>query len=66
MSDSDLGMMNAQCLRELFESREASPLEVARAALERIDRYNDKVNAYVHVDREGAQAAAHASARRWG
>ncbi|XKH60432.1 amidase [Halomonas sediminis] len=66
MSDSDLGMMNAECLRELFESRKASPLEAARAALERIDRYNAKVNAYVHVDHEGAQAAAHASARRWG
>lgn len=66
MSESDLGMMNAQRLVALFRSRDASPLEATRAALERIERFNDKVHAYVHVDPEGAEAAATASARRWG
>ncbi|SHE42157.1 aspartyl-tRNA(Asn)/glutamyl-tRNA(Gln) amidotransferase subunit A [Modicisalibacter ilicicola DSM 19980] len=66
MSDTDLGLMDAGRLAELFGSGEASPLEATRAALERIERFNDKVNAYVYVDHEGAEAAAKASARRWG
>lgn len=66
MSDTDLGAMDAGQLTELFRTKRASPLEAVRAALDRIDRYNGAVNAYVHVDREGAEAAAKASARRWG
>lgn len=58
--------MDAGQLVELFESGDASPLEAARAALDRIERFNDAVNAYVHVDREGAEKAATASAQRWG
>ncbi|MDZ7851765.1 MAG: amidase [Halomonas sp.] len=65
MSDSDLGLMDAGQLAALFESGEASPLEATRAAFERIDRFNDAVNAYVYLDREGAEAAARDSARRW-
>ncbi|SES38492.1 aspartyl-tRNA(Asn)/glutamyl-tRNA(Gln) amidotransferase subunit A [Tranquillimonas rosea] len=66
MSETDLGSCTAAQLSDLFARREASPLEATRAALDRIDRYNDAVNAYVHVDREGAEAAATESARRWG
>ncbi|WP_183314245.1 amidase [Halomonas fontilapidosi] len=66
MSESDLGTLDAQRLAALFGSRDASPLEATRAALERIERFNDTVNAYVHVDHAGAEAAAMASARRWG
>ena len=66
MSGTDLGSLDAQTLAHLFENREASPLEAARAALERIERFNPDVNAYVHVDAEGAESAAKASARRWG
>ncbi|MFQ3788134.1 amidase [Halomonas sp. A29] len=65
MSDTDLGTMDAGQLRRLFESGAASPVEATRAALERIDRFNDSVNAYVVVDGEGAEAAAEASAERW-
>jgi aspartyl-tRNA(Asn)/glutamyl-tRNA(Gln) amidotransferase subunit A len=65
VSDSDLGLMDAGQLAALFESGEASPLEATRAAFERIDRFNDAVNAYVYLDREGAEAAARDSARRW-
>lgn len=64
--DTDLGTMHAAQLVELFRARDASPLEATRAALERIENFNDEVNAYVYVDREGAEAAAIASARRWG
>ncbi|QNI02835.1 amidase [Halomonas sp. SH5A2] len=66
MSDTDLGTLDAQTLKQLFESRKASPLEATRAALDRIDRFNASVNAYVYVDTEGAEEAARASARRWG
>ncbi|PMR75491.1 amidase [Billgrantia endophytica] len=66
MSDTDLGTMDAGQLVEHFRSRQASPLEASRAALERIDRFNDTVNAFTHVDHEGAEKAALASARRWG
>ncbi|MDN5939049.1 MAG: amidase [Salinisphaera sp.] len=65
-NDTDLGTMDAGQLTALFKSRDASPLEATRAALDRIDRFNDAVNAYVHVDREGAEKAAKASGRRWG
>ena len=64
--DDDLGTMDAGKLIDLFESGDASPLEATRAALDRIDRFNDDVNAYVYIDREGAEDAARASARRWG
>src|SRR5699024_547941 len=63
---TDLGNMHAGQLVELFRAREASPLEATRAALERSEAFNDAVNADVYVDREGAEAAARASARRWG
>ncbi len=66
MSDTDLGTCTAAELSRLYERKEASPLEATRAALDRIERMNDAVNAYVHVDREGAEAAARASAQRWG
>lgn len=66
VSETDLGTMDAERLTALFESGEASPLEATRAALERIERFNDQVNAYTYVDREGAEKAASASARRWG
>ncbi len=65
MSDTDLGTMDAGQLYDRFASGEASPLEATRAALERIDRLNPAVNAYVRVDHEGARAAAEASTRRW-
>lgn len=66
MDDTDLGTLDGATLTRLFENGKASPLEAARAALERIDRFNDQVNAYTYVDREGAEQAARASARRWG
>lgn len=66
MSEDELGLKDAATLSALYGKGEASPLEATRAALDRIDRYNDAVNAYVYVDREGAEKAASASARRWG
>ncbi|MDR3036697.1 MAG: Asp-tRNA(Asn)/Glu-tRNA(Gln) amidotransferase GatCAB subunit A, partial [Kitasatospora sp.] len=39
---------------------EVSAVEVAQAHLDRIDAVDKKVNAFLHVDREGALAAARA------
>lgn len=64
--ETDLGHMDARHLEQLYRSGEASPLEATRAALSRIDRFNPDVNAFVHVDHDGAERAAKASARRWG
>ncbi|WP_353248552.1 amidase [Salinisphaera sp. T31B1] len=61
----DLGRLSAHELRTLYESGEASPVDATQAALDRIDRFNDAVNAYCHVDHEGALAAARESAERW-
>jgi aspartyl-tRNA(Asn)/glutamyl-tRNA(Gln) amidotransferase subunit A len=65
-SGTDLGNMDAASLERMYRSGQASPLEATRAALDRIDRFNGAVNAYVHVDHEGAEKAVKASARRWG
>lgn len=66
MTDGDPGTMTAAQLSRAYERKDISPLEATRAALDRIERFNDAVNAYVLVDREGAEKAAGDSARRWG
>ncbi|MWD26788.1 amidase [Aquicoccus sp. SCR17] len=65
-TQSDPGTWTAKQLSSAYERKDLSPLEATRAALDRIDRFNDTVNAYVLVDREGAEKAARASAQRWG
>src|SRR5215831_6868700 len=41
-------------LHKLYASGEASPSEVCRAALDRIERDNDRLNAYITINRESA------------
>ncbi|WP_110668783.1 amidase [Salinicola halophilus] len=65
MSDTDLGTFDAVQLEDAYRNKSASPLEATRAALARIARFNEAVNAYVYVDEEGAEAAAQASTERW-
>ncbi|TAK49251.1 MAG: amidase [Betaproteobacteria bacterium] len=48
-----------------FARGEGSPLEAARACLERIDACEPKLNAMYRIDREGALAAARAAEARW-
>lgn len=47
-------------LAALISSGEVSAVEVAQAHLDRIDQVDDKVHAFLHVDREGALAQARA------
>jgi aspartyl-tRNA(Asn)/glutamyl-tRNA(Gln) amidotransferase subunit A len=48
-----------------YRTRELSPLELTRAVLERIDRLNPELNAFVLLDAERALAAARESEQRW-
>src|SRR5262249_26853000 len=41
-------------LHKLYASGEASPSEVCRDALDRIERDNDRLNAYITINRESA------------
>jgi aspartyl-tRNA(Asn)/glutamyl-tRNA(Gln) amidotransferase subunit A len=61
----DLAFRSATELVELYRARKASPVEALEAVLGQIDRHEKALNAFVLVDREGARAAAAASAARW-
>ncbi len=50
----DLCFTPAVELARLYRAHKVSPLEVMQAVLERLDRVNPVVNAFVTVDREGA------------
>jgi aspartyl-tRNA(Asn)/glutamyl-tRNA(Gln) amidotransferase subunit A len=63
--DLDLCFMPATELLARYRARELSPVEVARAVLERIRALNPRLNAYCLVDEEGALAAARAAEARW-
>lgn len=55
---SELVYLPAVELARLIATREVSASEVVRAFLGRIDECEPKLNAYAHLDREGALAAA--------
>lgn len=54
MNEVDLWYLSAVELRERFASRELSPVEVTRATLERIERLNPDLNAFITVTAERA------------
>lgn len=58
-------MLSAAHLVHLYERGEVSPVEVMRAVLERIERWDGTLNAFCAIDAEGALAAAAESERRW-
>ena len=62
---SDLCSLTATELLALYQSRELSPGEVARAVLERIERLNPVLNAFCLVDAKAALASARESEARW-
>ena len=64
MTDS-LALLTAEKLLEGYRGRRISPVEATTAALERIERLNPELNAFILVDPEGATAAAEASLLRW-
>lgn len=48
-----------------YRDKRLSPVEATEDALARIERFNPQVNAYCHVDPQGALDAAKASEQRW-
>ncbi|MFO1349876.1 MAG: amidase [Gammaproteobacteria bacterium] len=62
---TDLALLTATELTRLYRTRQLSPVEATRAALERIRRDNPAVNAFCLVDEEATLASARASEARW-
>src|SRR3990172_5034423 len=65
MSNEEITFLSGAELLSAYRKRELSPVEVTQAALERIDRLNPALNAYLCVDREGALAAARVAEQAW-
>ena len=65
MSNDALCLLSAGELLDGYRSRHLSPVEVTAAILERIDRLNPMLNAYLHVDHDGAMASARAAEDAW-
>ncbi|MEV6298524.1 Asp-tRNA(Asn)/Glu-tRNA(Gln) amidotransferase subunit GatA [Actinoplanes sp. NPDC051861] len=55
---SDLTRLSAAALAGLISAKEVSAVEVATAHLDRIDAVDERVHAFLHVDRSGALEAA--------
>ncbi|MEY4575900.1 MAG: hypothetical protein RL701_603 [Pseudomonadota bacterium] len=55
---SELSKLSVTEVAEAVQARRVSALEVTRALLERVAQLDPEINAYLHVDREGALAAA--------
>ncbi|MFI0778441.1 amidase [Streptomyces sp. NPDC021212] len=62
---TDLHDLTAVQLLERYGSGDLSPVEATRAALDRIEQIQPRVNAYCRVDHEEALRQAEESAERW-
>lgn len=62
---TELGAMDAAALIDAYRQRRLSPVEAISDALARIERDNPRINAFCHVDHEGALAAAREAEARW-
>ncbi|MCA9449665.1 MAG: amidase, partial [Candidatus Omnitrophica bacterium] len=62
---NDTSELTAVEMVQLFAEKALSPVEAAKAGLERIHKYNEKVNAYNFLDEETTLAAARRSEERW-
>lgn len=65
IEDTDIGKLDGVALTQLYRDKQLSPVEATQVALQRIEQYNEAVNAYCYVDPQGALAAARASEKRW-
>lgn len=61
----ELCRMDAAALAAAYRNRSLSPVDVAKAAMDRAEDTNPAFNAFTFVDRDGALTAAAASERRW-
>lgn len=63
--DEDLALLPAVELLRRYAARNLSPLAATEAALRRIEGHNERLNAFLLVDAEGALKAARAAELRW-
>lgn len=64
-TDNNLADKSAHELLQHYATGEISPVEATEAVLDRIERVNPVLNAFVLVDPDAARAAARASEGRW-
>ncbi|MGV9633113.1 amidase [Nocardia rhamnosiphila] len=64
-SSSELTSQSADQLRQLYAAGQASPVEVVRAHLDRIDHLDQHINAFVTVTAEHALDDARRAEREW-
>ena len=62
---TDLHDLSAHELSQAYRARRLSPVDATRAALARMDMWEDKINAMYVIDADGALAQAAASEARW-
>src|SRR5579872_6708313 len=62
---SELCRLGAVELAARYRDRSLSPVEVAKATLDRAQAIQPTLNPFTHIDGEGALAAARASEARW-
>lgn len=65
ISDREIAYMPVNELHKLYRRKELSPRTTVKVVLDRIDAFNEAVNAFRFVDREGAEKAAEESEARW-
>jgi aspartyl-tRNA(Asn)/glutamyl-tRNA(Gln) amidotransferase subunit A len=56
--------LDATALSALLETREITPLQLLDQSLARLDAFEPVLNAFTHVDRDGALTAAKAATDR--
>ena len=61
MAEHDLHLMTIAELGRLIQSRQLSPVELTRSLLERVQRLNPKLGAYITVMSETANSEAAAA-----
>jgi len=61
----ELALLSAQELLDGYRAGSFTPLDALEAVLDQRDALDPKLNAFCHLDRDGARAQAEASAKRW-
>jgi aspartyl-tRNA(Asn)/glutamyl-tRNA(Gln) amidotransferase subunit A len=64
-SGRDPGLLGIRGVGDLYRREELSPVALVRSLLERIDRYEARLNAWICVRRDEALAEAHEAERRF-
>ncbi|NTF16527.1 amidase [Agrobacterium tumefaciens] len=62
---TDICDLTASELLPLYAARQLSPVEVTRAVLKRADEIQGELNAFCHIDEEGALVQARKSEKAW-